>query len=349
MLQRCEDVYRRERKTLSYFTLSAEITELRHECPEWQLIPVGSARRVAKSLTLAFQAFFRRISAGEAQAGYPRYRRRVMSQAIPLGQQGWKLRQREDNPLSWTVGYKAVPGAIHARGRFPTAITDTTVGDIMWRDNTWWLSVCVEIPARRVTGGAVRGQGSLRDRTIVKFDLIDDLASVNGVAETPAEIVDAQVLQDDLDEMKSRHDISGSSDKREGESGQRGAAGGEITRLAARIARKRRNALHVWTARLVERYDDITIIAPPIKPHIKTPKGDEKNWGANVETVSKLNRNTLSLAPATAIQMLKYKAEEAGIRCDVVEDTQPALVVGRDLVVGGKQLRRARRVVKEAA
>jgi hypothetical protein len=47
--------------------------------------------------------------------------------------------------------------------------------------------------------------------------------------------------------------------------------------------------------------------------------------------------------------MLKYKAEEAGIRCDVVEDTQPALVVGRDLVVGGKQLRRARRVVKEAA
>jgi hypothetical protein len=48
-----------------------------------------------------------------------------------------------------------------------------------------------------------------------------------------------------------------------------------------------------------------------------------------------------------AVQMLQYKAEEAGIRCDVVKDETPAIAVGRDAVAFGKEVRRAKSAVKK--
>ena len=121
------------------------------------------------------------------------------------------------------------------------------------------------------------------------------------------------------------------------------------TRRGLTAYRKRRNALHVWTTRLIERASDLTIIAPPVREVTKTPRGDEKSWGANVEVVSDLNRNTLSQAPGMAIQMLLYKAEEAGTRCDVVADTAPSIAVGSELVAVGRTLRRARRELRKVA
>src|SRR3954465_4257386 len=73
--QRREDVYRRERRSLTYFDLTNEITTLRHECPEWADIPAITAHRVAKWLTDSYQAFFRRLKAGE-EPGYPGWKRR---------------------------------------------------------------------------------------------------------------------------------------------------------------------------------------------------------------------------------------------------------------------------------
>jgi hypothetical protein len=47
-----------------------------------------------------------------------------------------------------------------------------------------------------------------------------------------------------------------------------------------------------------------------------------------------------------AVQMLEYKAEEAGIRCDVVVDDSPAIAIGGALVKAGKKLRRSARAAK---
>jgi hypothetical protein len=124
----------------------------------------------------------------------------------------------------------------------------------------------------------------------------------------------------------------------------------EISRLATRIARKRANALHVWSTRIVERAASLRIVKPAsIREATKSPRGDESNWGAMVETVSKLNRHVLAYAPAMAVEMLKYKAEERGIRCVIIEDDAPNIMVGGELVAVGKQLRRARRAAKRIA
>jgi putative transposase len=350
--QRIEDTYRREGKMLSYFTLTNEITELGHECPEWAAIPNGTAQRVAKWLTDAYKAFFRRLKAGEAP-GYPRWQRREGGTTVPLGtmgRTGWLLKQRRDNPLSWWLHYKSVTNIkappqtwVHGRGRFPGAPTDWNNADIIWRDGHWWLSICVEMPARRAPGNV---------GLTVEFDLLDGFALVNDVPEEPPDFTKLAPLQGDIDRLKSERDQRWPRRRPRGDAEEAAfrIANAEIAQLSGYLARLRRNALHVWSARIVARASDLTIIAPAsLKSETRSPRGDAAHWGANVEPVSAINRHILAQAPATAIAMLKYKAEEAGIRCDIVSDAASAISVGGDLAAAGKELRRARRQLRRAA
>ena len=347
--QRLEDVYRREGRMLSYFDLTNEITGLRHECAEWQIIPSVSAHRVAKWLIDSYRAFFRRVKAGEAP-GYPGWRRRERATTVPLGamdKTGWRLEQRHDNPLSWRLHYKSVTdvkqpaGWIHGRGRLPAAPTDWRNADIIWRDGGWWLSICVIVERHRIPGRAV---------LCVEFDLIDCFARINGIGENPPGMPEQYQL-DEIDRLKGARDQRWPHNKKRSELEEREfrAANGEIARLYAYLARCRRNALHVWTARVIARASHLTIVAPTVREQTRSARGSAKNWGANIGIVSEINRNTLAQAPALAIAMLKYKAAEAGIRCDIVDDPDPQIAVARDLVVAGKELRRARRKLKEAA
>jgi transposase len=368
--QRCEDVYRREghdrrqhnrlceiegratdKKPLSltYMDLTNEITGLRHACPEWEVIPALTSHRVAKCLIDAYQAFYRRLKAGERQAGYPKWRRRKDGACIPLGTMGgsgWKFRRDPRHQQSWSLHYKSVTSVknrsswMHARGLLPAEAEAYRNADILWRDGDWWLSICVDLPPRRLPG---------RHRMTIEFDLIDGMAIVNGELEQADDLIEMRALGDDLDRLKAERDTRFPYGRRrspadEEELTERNA---EIAELSAYLARRRRNFLHVWTARLVARASDITIIAPrSIKQVTQTPRGDEREWGANVATASLVNRHVLNYAPAMAIAMLKYKSEEAGIRCDVVEDAAPKPAVGEKLVAAGKAIRKMKRAIR---
>jgi hypothetical protein len=122
----------------------------------------------------------------------------------------------------------------------------------------------------------------------------------------------------------------------------------EVSLLSARAARIRRNALHVWTARIISGASDLTIVMPKsIKEATATPRGDAKQWGANVEIVSTVNRHVLNQAPALARAMLEYKAAEAGIRCDVITDDAPSVAISEKLVAAGKSVRKAKRAIRK--
>lgn len=214
--------------------------------------------------------------------------------------------------------------------------------DIIWRDNRWWLSAVVEMQPRRAAGAsAVR----------VDLNLVDEFARVNRIPETPDGLYAAMALDEKIDRLKSERDskFPRAHRRNDAEQAEFVELCGLISRLSAKAARIRSNALHVWSARVVRRADDLTIMAPLVRQHTGTPRGDEKHWGAAVSEVSEINRNTLQQAPASAVQMLRYKAAEAGIRCDVVTDEAPLIAVGSDLVTAGKQLRRARRVLRKEA
>ena len=120
-------------------------------------------------------------------------------------------------------------------------------------------------------------------------------------------------------------------------------------RLTAKAARIRRESMHEWSTAIVACASDLTVIAPPIKDGTKSPRGNEREWGASVDTVSKLNREILNKAPALAKQMLVYKAQESGIGLNVIEDKEPGLAIGEKLVAAGKKLRKAKRALRKQA
>jgi hypothetical protein len=192
LIQRNEDVSRRAyggkgvrhsegKSILSNFDMGYEITTLLAECPEWRALSTWTPRRIAANVAKAYEAFFRRAKNGAGkEAGYPRYRRRDKSTTIPhrfvsgckLLPRGSERSNGDEKPASaraWSLTLKGVPGVIRARGRFPVDPTKFTDADVIFRDRTWWLSACVEVPPRRETG---------EEKIMVRFDLIDEFACV---------------------------------------------------------------------------------------------------------------------------------------------------------------------------
>ena len=331
-------------RAFTAYDMQNEVTYLFNVIPEYREMSIWCGHRTAHLLDRAFQAFYRRAREGaEGRAGYPRFKRTDRHEGIPhRSMSGCALRKDDQHERSWGLRLKGVPGTIHARGFLPAEVERWTDADVLWRDGKWSLSIACRIAARRDPG---------HRPVVIRFDLIDDFVRVNGRAETPDGLVEARLIQDRCDEMRSAFDLRWPRGRRRTEEEQREFMEdrAEISRLAARAARVRKNALHVWTCRIVSQASEITIHAPPVRQNTRTPRGDEKSWGANVEPVSELNRSTLAQAPATTMQMLKYKSEESGIRCEVVEDRAPNIAVGGDLVSAGKTLRRLRRETRKVA
>lgn len=350
LLQRQEDTYRRwlqrreGRKRLTFFDMTAEITQLRHACPGWADLSVWTAHRVANALDEAFKAFFRRAKEGAGgSAGYPQFRPFRRQNWLPHRcQSGFKMRPIERDTTrqyDWSVRLKAVPGEMRARGEFPSA--PLAWGDVdIRRDEAgvWWLSVQVDQPADR------RGRGQ-RERT-VRFDLIDRFVTLDGM-EVPAWTFglndDATAyriaaLQQQMSELRAQQDWEQYREIKR-----------RLARVRARERRQRREALHEWTTNVIRGASRLTIIRPPdIKGDTATGRGDARAWGAAVEVKAEMNRHVLAQAPAAAIAMLVYKAAEAGIECDV-QAAPEILAAGQDAVRTAKQVRRLRRQIKKEA
>jgi len=319
------------------FDMGYWITAMLAECPEWRAMSTWTPRRVATSLSAAWAAFFRRVKAGE-NAGYPRYKSRRRNLSIPHRCiSGCPIKKSDRHERSWVMRFKGVPGNVWARGRVPAAVNEWTDADIrLGEHNT--ISIAVIIDGRRAP--------VFRPVPVtVRFDLIDGFAIVNNERVNLPDLARVKSLDDQRADMQSQFDRKWPRGRRynDEEWRERCESKTEITRLAARIARIRNNALHVWSKRLAEGASVMTIIRPRVKENTRTPRGDKTSYGAAVSIVSQLNRNTLSYAPAMAAAMLEYKAKELGIRCEVIDDDAPDIAIGSKIVAAGKALRRASR------
>jgi putative transposase len=320
--ERCEAVYSREHRQLSYRDMTGEIPAMRHECPEWRTLPAKTAELVAKRLELAYQAFFRRLEAGEGDAGYPRWKGKRHADSIPLGahyKTGWSFEHCAGcHDRQWrmhlfgTTDQKDKATWIRARGILPDDPNRWRDANIMWRGNRWWLSAVVDIDCERD-----RGSNPLK----IDFDAeeVEDFVRVNGWPEYPPGLTEAKVLGREVARLKKERDTRFPrtlrrplcyDDKRTLRGMNR-----SIARFSQKAAFVRRDALHKWTTEIVGRASDLTVIAPELTQ--RTGKGDAEHWGGNVKDVAAVNRESTALAIGLAIQMLSYKAAEAGIRCDV--------------------------------
>jgi putative transposase len=389
LLEFSEQEQRRVGKLPSAYDLGHHITALRRECPEWAELPQMTEAAIAKHVELAYRAFFRRMkelsnpAVYEAQAaafvarrgrrptryelaGFPRRKNfSKFMNSIPLshmeshpptagktrgtsGKNGWGLTQNPLQPLSWRLYVKgltpfkgtAYGDKLHLRGELPCEPERYRNANILWRDGHWWLSLCVELDCSREHGA---------EPMTVRFDLLDEFASANGLPEILPGLMQTKLLGERIDQLKSERDKQFPRGRRRNDEDKMAmrVASRQIAKLYAKATRITRNALHCWTTDIISRASDLTIIAPDLQREVRTPHGNEQSWGSNTAVVSDLNRHVLGQCPGMAIQMLHYKAEEAGIRCDVVRDKAPSIGVAADLVTVGKRLRRAKRKLKQ--
>ena len=289
------------------------------------------------------------------------------------------------NGNNWRLTLRGVPGAIKARGKFPADPETLKTADVKFYDGAWWFSVCVDVPARMVAGkekltveldlidsfasvksasgrcapglsdpfysgskgeftnisravgespcgdpandGGAQVQSSALARRLTCGDPAND-----GGAQV--EIHRADAIQSERDRRYKRGSIRWRREKK------------RIARIKAKQARRTKEALHKWTTAIVREAAELAIIALPVKDMTKTGRGNEKFHGAEVKTVAALNRHVLSMAPASAVQMLEYKAAEAGIACAVERRQDHQIRIGGDLREAAVTVKRAKRVLK---
>jgi putative transposase len=88
------DAYSRCRVSLSAWQQMKELPALKDAFPEYKTVVAQVLQDVINRLDKAFRGFFRRVKAGNAKAGFPRFKSFTRYDSFTLTQAGWKLEGR---------------------------------------------------------------------------------------------------------------------------------------------------------------------------------------------------------------------------------------------------------------
>ena len=265
--------------------------------------------RFAK-LDLAFQAFFRRLKAGQAP-GFPRFKasQRFSGFCYP-DPAGWKLAQNGTRAATIRIGSGQDAMSIRARGqhRFGEGAKPNDL-TITRKNGEWFASVTLRVSedacARARTGEDHRG---------VDFGLTDWATFDNGeTIDNPRFVRNEMPRMADLQRQQARK-------KRGSIRYQR--LGKQVAKLHERIGHLRREFLHKTTTRLVKSCAVIATEALRTQNMSRSAKGTHDKPGRMVKQKAGLNREILSAGLSMAHPMLAYQAVEAGTRVHVSNTRQ---------------------------
>lgn len=280
------------------------LREIRLDVGGWQgLVHTHEAQVVLKRLDLAFQAFFRRIKAGQ-KPGFPRFRsaERFPGWGYKEHGNGFRVEMRE----GWRHGHVKLfgIGRMRMRGiaRTPGRICKA---DVLRDAFGWRLSVVVETDCAErapATGPAAGMDWGVS--TFATLALED--GSFSEVANPRHLDAEAETLREksrSLSALSRARKISRSAARR---------ARKRLARAHAKVAARRKDFLHQTSARLAARHPLIATEALTVRNMTGSARGTAEAPGRNVAQKAGLNRSILDTAPAAFLNMLRYKAEEAG-------------------------------------
>lgn len=137
-LQERRDAYRNQKVSIKYARQCRELTEIRAAFEEWREIPAWIERSALQRLQLAFEAFFRRVKAGETP-GYPRFkaRDRYNSFGVPFG----NFRIDRDHVIVPKLGAVRFKKYRELRGE-PRAVTF-----VKTRGGKWFVCIACDLGA----------------------------------------------------------------------------------------------------------------------------------------------------------------------------------------------------------
>jgi len=287
-LEQRKTAYRRQRASVGYAEQCRDLTALRAADPEYAALNAQSAQVTLKRVDLAFKAFFRRAQAGNGKAGSPRYKslHRFSGWGYKTHGDGWRLLPGE-RMQHGRLRLSGV-GAVQIRGKART-IGEPKTCEIQHKAGQWYASITIECSPQRPSGPMAAGM-DWGVETFATLALSDGtMKHIENPRHTRRGLKQLRAAQREL------------AKKRRG-SKNREKARAHVARLHQKTANQRLDFLHQTSARLIAVLAVLVTEALGIKA--MTANGGTRKRG--------LNREILSTAPGLFLQMLRYKAEEAG-------------------------------------
>jgi len=314
-LQERIEAYRKASVSISYYDQQNSLPTIKAFRPE--LVDLGShaLQETLRRLDRAFQAFFRRIKAGQSP-GFPRCKSSARFSGFTYPDPaGWKLLQQ--GPRGGTLRLGSGKGAMMIRFRGKHRFAEFTPNDLTLSrrrnlatgEDQWYASITLRVPA---TACARKRTGD--DQVGVDFGLnhwanFDDGSQIDN----PRWLREALPRLGDLQRERARKQC-GSHRYRQ--------LTQQVARLHQRIADTRRDFLHKQTSSLVQRCALIATEELQPKNMSRSAKGTVEAPGRRVRQKAGLNREILSAGFGLSHQMLQYKAEEAGTRLHLSKTRQ---------------------------
>ncbi|MDF1482036.1 RNA-guided endonuclease InsQ/TnpB family protein [Extensimonas sp. H3M7-6] len=309
-LQERIEAYRKAGKSISYYEQQNVLPEIKMARPEFLELGSHALQQTLRRLDLAFQAFFRRVKAGQTP-GFPRFKssKRFSGFCYP-DPAGWKLMQNGKRGATLRIGSGFQALTLRARGRHRFGDTarpnDLT---IMRRNGSWFASVTLRVPE----AACARERADDRHRGI-DFGVTDWATFDNGeTIENPRWVRTELPKLAELQRQRAR--------KRKGSLRYKRLSK-RVARLHERIANLRRDFIHKETTKLVRTCAVIATEELTPKNMSRSAKGTVETPGRCVRQKAGLNREILSAAFGLAHQVISYKAVEAGTRLHLANTRQ---------------------------
>jgi putative transposase len=301
-LQERIEAYRKVGKSISYYDQQNVLPEIKAARPEFIELGSHALQQTLRRLDLAFQAFFRRVKAGQTP-GFPRFKAAARFSGFCYPDPaGWKLMQCGKRGGSLRLGSGKEAMAIRVRGqhRFGSEAKPNDL-TVTRRNGEWFASITL-----RVTESACARERIDHQHRGIDFGLADWATFDNGeTIDNPRWTRKELPRLADLQRQRAR--------KRKG-SVRYKRLSRQAARLHERIANLRREFLHQTTSALVMSCAVIATEELQPKNMSRSARGTQEQPGRRVKQKAGLNREILSAGLGMAHQMLSYKAVEAGTR-----------------------------------
>jgi putative transposase len=301
-LQERIEAYRKAGKSISYYDQQNVLPEIKAARPEFVELGSHALQQTLRKLDLAFQAFFRRVKAGQSP-GFPRFKANARFSGFSYPDPaGWKLARTGPRGGTLRLGSGKDAMSIRLRGqhRFGADAQPNDV-TILRKNGEWFASVTLRVPDTACARERHDDQQRGIDFGITDWATFDTGETIENPRWVRKELPRLAALQ----RQRAR--------KKKGSVRYRRLTQ-QTARLHTRISNLRREFLHQQTTKLVRSCAVIATEELQIKNMSRSAKGTQERPGRRIRQKAGLNREILSAGLGMAHQMLSYKAEEAGTR-----------------------------------
>jgi putative transposase len=278
-----KNAWEQEQRTVDWYETKRALPLLKDTRPSLKLVHSQVLQNVTERVELAFKAFFRRVKAGEAEVGYPRFKGKGRYDSITYPQYGNGVRLEGERLILSKVG------AVHVVLHRPVEGTPKTVTLTRSRTGKWFVCVSCETEAKPLSPtGEVVGV----DVGLSSFATFSDGQKIDNPRFYRRDEADLKRVQQRKDAAKNAQNWPENAKQQ-----------GVLAKIHERIANRRANVAHQESRKLIDRYQ--VIVFEDLAP---MEMGRRRG----------MRKSILDVAWTQFIQMTIAKAEEAGRRVILV-------------------------------